>query len=94
MTPEDVASIKKLIIPLMRQIDELRAAEDAFQHVMYDLLEANLISHEIAQILERFYSYRDEAIESARLNLEKTHPELAAELDTGRDEPFQEPPKG
>src|SRR5947209_2428089 len=94
MTPEDLIIIRNLILPLLRQIDELRAAEIACQHVVSDLLEANLISPEIALILNRFYSYRDEDIEIARIALERNHPELAALLDVGRDEPDLKPPRG
>lgn len=92
MRPEDFEVVKKAILPLMRAIDELRAEHLAAKHILSDLLDAQLIAPETAQILQRFETYRDEELERARVDLETTHPELAAELDRGRDEPSANPP--
>ena len=87
MNSKEAIELRGLIVELMKDISFLRGAENAMQHVIADLVRERAITFEGAQILARYQTYRDEEVSAAHIHLEAQFPGLAAELDSGRDEP-------
>ena len=92
MNSKEATELRGMIVELMKDISFLRGAELAMKQVIMDLVRENAITPEVAQILARYQTYRDEEVSAAHIHLEAQFPDLAAELDAGRNEPSSAPP--
>ena len=91
MNSKEATELRGLILELMKEISVLRGSELAMKRVISDLVRENAISPQVEQILARYQTYRDEEVSAAHIHVEAQFPDLAAELDHGRDDP-PEPP--
>jgi hypothetical protein len=57
------------------------------QRVLTELIQCRLVTSEAAQVIGRYPAYCEEALVAELLKIEERFPDIAAELDRGRDEP-------
>jgi len=79
----DVNALRKLVLELSKHVCDLRASELAISQIISEILP--LIDSRVADRLAHYADYMDTHREAILLELEKSNPWMAAELDADRD---------